>query len=103
MSDAPHTAFHPRGPAWLITVVVTMAPFMEILDSTIVNVCLPHIAGSLSSSYDEATWTLTSYLVANGIILQFHLLSPRQVHDANRSGTQENRHLHCQLHGQKPR
>ncbi len=46
-----------------------MAAFMEILDTTIVNVALPHIAGSLSSSADEATWTLTSYLVANGIVL----------------------------------
>ncbi len=42
---------------------------MEILDTTIVNVALPHIAGSLSSTYDDATWTLTSYLVANGIVL----------------------------------
>lgn len=54
---------------WLIAVVVTMAAFMEILDTTIVNVALPHIAGSLSSSNDEATWALTSYLVANGIVL----------------------------------
>ena len=69
MSDEPHAAFHPRGSAWLITLVVTMAPFMEILDSTIVNVSLPHIAGSLSASIDEATWALTSYLVANAIIL----------------------------------
>lgn len=69
MSDAPHRAFHPRGSAWLITMVATMAPFMEVLDSTIVNVSLPHIAGSLSASYDEATWTLTSYLVANGMIV----------------------------------
>ena len=69
MSDAPHAAFHPRGPAWLITIVVTMAPFMEILDSTIVNVGLPHIAGNMSVSYDEATWTITSYLVANGIVV----------------------------------
>jgi MFS transporter, DHA2 family, multidrug resistance protein len=46
-----------------------MAAFMEILDTTIVNVALPHIAGSLSSSSDEATWALTSYLVANGIVL----------------------------------
>ena len=42
---------------------------MEILDTTIVNVALPHIAGSLSASTDDATWTLTSYLVANGIVL----------------------------------
>src|ERR1700730_7458452 len=46
-----------------------MAAFMEILDTTIVNVSLPHIAGSVSASYDDATWTLTSYLVANGIVL----------------------------------
>ena len=43
--------------------------FMEVLDTTVVNVSLPHIAGSLSASNDEATWTLTSYLVANAIIL----------------------------------
>ncbi len=49
--------------------VVTLAAFMEMLDTTIVNVALPHIAGSLSSSSDEATWALTSYLVANGIVL----------------------------------
>ena len=48
---------------------VTLAAFMEVLDTTIVNVALPHIAGSLSSSSDEATWALTSYLVANGIVL----------------------------------
>ncbi len=61
--------WRPRGNRWLIAVVVTVAAFMEILDSTIVNVSLPHIAGSLSTSYDNATWTLTSYLVANGIVL----------------------------------
>jgi DHA2 family multidrug resistance protein len=54
---------------WLIALVVTAAAFMELLDTTIVNVALPHIAGSLSSSQDESTWTLTSYLVANGIVL----------------------------------
>jgi MFS transporter, DHA2 family, multidrug resistance protein len=69
VSDAPHRAFHPRGSPWLITFVVTMAPFMEVLDSTIVNVCLPNIAGGLSASFDEATWTLTSYLVANGMVV----------------------------------
>src|SRR6185437_9799283 len=69
MSDTPHQAFHPRGSPWLITFVVTMAPFMEVLDSTIVNVSLPNIAGSLSASLDEATWTLTSYLVANGMVV----------------------------------
>ena len=59
----------PRYNPWLIAVTVTIAAFMEVLDTTIVNVALPHIAGSLSSSSDEATWALTSYLVANGIVL----------------------------------
>ncbi len=62
-------AWRPRHNAWLIAAVATLAPFMEILDSTIVNVCLPNIAGSLSASYDDAAWTLTSYLIANGIVL----------------------------------
>ncbi len=59
----------PRANPWLIAVTVTLAAFMEVLDTTIVNVSLPHIAGSLASSYDDATWALTSYLVANGIVL----------------------------------
>jgi DHA2 family multidrug resistance protein len=59
----------PTHNRWAIAVVVTFAAFMEILDTTIVNVALPHIAGGLSTSFDEATWTLTSYLVANGIVL----------------------------------
>src|SRR4051812_34053773 len=54
---------------WLIAVAVMSATFMEVLDTTIVNVSLPHISGSLSATTDEATWTLTSYLVANAIIL----------------------------------
>ncbi len=62
-------AWKPRANPWLIAVVVTLAAFMEVLDTTIVNVSLPHIAGSMSASYDDATWTLTSYLVANGIVL----------------------------------
>ena len=62
-------AWKPRYNPWLIAVTVTIAAFMEVLDTTIVNVALPHIAGSLSSSSDEATWALTSYLVANGIVL----------------------------------
>jgi MFS transporter, DHA2 family, multidrug resistance protein len=61
--------WRPSSNPWLIAVVVTLAAFMEILDTTIVNVALPHIAGSLSVSYDEATWALTSYLVANSIVL----------------------------------
>jgi DHA2 family multidrug resistance protein len=66
---AADAAWKPKTNPWLIAVVVTMAAFMEILDTTIVNVSLPHIAGSVSASYDDATWTLTSYLVANGIVL----------------------------------
>jgi MFS transporter, DHA2 family, multidrug resistance protein len=54
---------------WLIAVSVMFATFMEVLDTTVVNVSLPHIAGSLSATIDEATWALTSYLVANAIIL----------------------------------
>ncbi len=54
---------------WIIALVVTMGTFMEVLDTSIANVALPHIAGSLSASQDESTWVLTSYLVANAIIL----------------------------------
>jgi len=54
---------------WLIAIAVMSSTFMEVLDTTVVNVSLPHIAGSLSATTDEATWTLTSYLVANAIIL----------------------------------
>jgi DHA2 family multidrug resistance protein len=61
--------WQPSGNRWLIAVVVTIAAFMEVLDTTIINVALPYIAGSLASSEDEATWALTSYLVANGIVL----------------------------------
>ncbi len=68
-APASDAAWKPRANPWLIAVVVTSAAFMEILDTTIVNVSLPHIAGSVSASYDDATWALTSYLVANGIVL----------------------------------
>src|SRR6202051_1487308 len=54
---------------WLIAVSVMLPTFMEVLDTSIASVALPHIAGSLSASNDEATWVLTSYLVANAIIL----------------------------------
>ena len=67
--EASRNSWRPRSNPWLVAVCVTLAAFMEILDTTIVNVALPHIAGTLSSSNDEATWTLTSYLVANGIVL----------------------------------
>src|SRR5439155_3627441 len=54
---------------WIIAIAVTLATFMEVLDTSIANVALPHIAGSLSAGQDESTWVLTSYLVANAIIL----------------------------------
>jgi multidrug efflux pump subunit AcrA (membrane-fusion protein) len=54
---------------WLIAITVTLATFMELLDTAIANVSLPHIAGRLATSYDESTWVLTSYLVANAIVL----------------------------------
>src|SRR5262245_41531688 len=54
---------------WIIAISVMFATFMEVLDTTVVNVSLPHIAGNLSVTVDEATWALTSYLVANAIIL----------------------------------
>jgi len=54
---------------WLIAVIVSMATFMEVLDTSIANVSLVHIAGGLAASPDEATWVLTSYLVSNAIVL----------------------------------
>ena len=68
MSPA-EAAWKPKANPWLIALVVTLAAFMEVLDTTIVNVSLPHIAGTMSVSNDDATWALTSYLVANGIVL----------------------------------
>jgi MFS transporter, DHA2 family, multidrug resistance protein len=61
--------YTPRYNPWLIALVVNMATFMEVLDTSIANVSLPHIAGSLGASSDEATWILTSYLVASGVVL----------------------------------
>jgi MFS family permease len=54
---------------WLVTVSVMLPTFMEVLDTAIASVALPYIAGSLSSTNSEATWVLTSYLVANAVIL----------------------------------
>src|SRR5262250_1994926 len=54
---------------WIIAIAVMFATFMAVLDTTVVNVSLPHIAGNLSATIDESTWALTSYLVANAIIL----------------------------------
>jgi DHA2 family multidrug resistance protein len=64
----------PRSPAgpynpWMVAVMIALAPLMEVMDTTIANVSLPHIAGSLGVSQSESTWVLTSYLVSNSIIL----------------------------------
>lgn len=61
--------WRPRHNPWLIAVSVMLATFMEVLDTSVANVALPHIAGSLSATPEEATWVLTSYLVSNAIIL----------------------------------
>ena len=59
----------PKHNPWAIALTVTLATFMEVLDTSIANVALPHIAGSLAASQDESTWVLTSYLVSNAIVL----------------------------------
>jgi DHA2 family multidrug resistance protein len=66
MADA---VWKPRANRWVVALTVTLATFMEVLDTSIANVALPHIAGGLGASADEATWVLTSYLVANAVIL----------------------------------
>jgi DHA2 family multidrug resistance protein len=66
--DLPYSAAGGRSP-WLIAVIVSIATFMEVLDSTIANVSLRHIAGSLAATQDESTYILTSYLVSNAIIV----------------------------------
>jgi MFS transporter, DHA2 family, multidrug resistance protein len=68
-AEAARAAARPAHNPWAIALTVTMATFMELLDTSISNVSLPHIAGGLGTSYDESTWVLTSYLVANAIIL----------------------------------
>jgi DHA2 family multidrug resistance protein len=68
MNDEIPPDLAPISP-WVIALSVVSATFMQVLDSSVVNVSLPHIAGSMSATVEEATWTLTSYLVANAIIL----------------------------------
>src|SRR5580658_10229499 len=59
----------PRVNPWIIAAVVSIAAFMEVLDTSIANVALPYMAGGLASSLDDASWVLTSYLVANAVVL----------------------------------
>src|ERR1700726_4079512 len=69
MNDADAAAWQSPVNPWIIALTVTLATFMEVLDTSIANVALPHIAGSLSAGQDESTWVLTSYLVSNAIVL----------------------------------
>jgi DHA2 family multidrug resistance protein len=68
MAEFPEI-WKPKYNPWLIAVVVALAAFMEVLDTSIANVALPHLAGDLGASNDESTWVLTSYLVSNAIVL----------------------------------
>ncbi len=64
-----HANWKPKHNPWIVALTVTLATFMEVLDSSIANVSLPHIAGSLGATYEESTWVLTSYLVSSAIVL----------------------------------
>src|SRR6202050_259904 len=64
-----HSSWRPRFNPWIVAITVTLATFMEVLDTSIANIALPHIAGSFGASTNESTWVLTSYLVSNGIVL----------------------------------
>ncbi|HEY2471628.1 MAG TPA: DHA2 family efflux MFS transporter permease subunit [Terracidiphilus sp.] len=68
-TESFHETWRPRANPWAIAITVTLATFMEALDTSIANVAMPHIGGSLSASTEEATWVLTSYLVANAMVL----------------------------------
>ena len=65
----PQVPWTPAVSPWLIAATVMLATFMEVLDTSIANVSLPHIAGNLSATVDESTWVLTSYLISNAIVL----------------------------------
>jgi DHA2 family multidrug resistance protein len=68
-AEDEHHAWKPEANPWMIAASVMLATFMVVLDSSVANVALPHIAGNLSASTDESTWVLTSYLVSNAIML----------------------------------
>jgi len=65
VDDRPQVAVNP----WVVTLSVMLATFMEVLDTTVVNVAIPHISGNLASTFEEGTWVVTSYLVSNAIVL----------------------------------
>ena len=66
---AEQVVWQPKVNPWIIGITVSMAAFLEVLDTSIANVALPYIAGNLGASYDDSTWVLTSYLAANAIVL----------------------------------
>jgi len=68
-APVPFPQWHPKFNPWLIGVVVAVAAFMEVLDTSIANVALPYIGGNLGASTDQSTWVLTSYLVSNAVVL----------------------------------
>ncbi len=68
-TQAAHSEWRPSVNPWMVAVSVMLSTFMVVLDSSVANVALPHIAGTLSASTDESTWVLTSYLVSNAIML----------------------------------
>jgi MFS transporter, DHA2 family, multidrug resistance protein len=69
MTNEEAAGFHPGHNPWAVALTVTIATFMEVMDTSIANVALPHIAGGLSAGQDESTWVLTSYLISNAIVL----------------------------------
>ena len=75
--------WRPKYNPWLIAVVVALAAFMEVLDTSIANVALPYMAGNLGASNDQSTWVLTSYLVSNAIILPDQRLARGRLWDAS--------------------
>src|SRR5260370_27998561 len=69
LDSVPKPKSRPIINPWVVALTVTLATFMELLDTSIANVSLPYIAGGLGRSYDEVTWILTTYLVANPLVL----------------------------------
>ena len=69
MADHDFSPWKPRSNPWFIAIAVMLGTFMEVLDTSIANVALPHIAGSMAITPDQATWILTSYLISNAIVL----------------------------------
>lgn len=68
-SDQQNQEWKPSFNPWLVAITVAIAAFMEVLDTSIANVALPHIAGNLGAGQDQATWVLTTYLLSNAVVL----------------------------------